>query len=135
MVKFLIFIIIMGAVIGFFYHDRVQTWVAGWQQKAEEKAPALINQGLNKASVWWEEYGAKSVDEFVARLTAQGKAKIDAWLAEKNLNQYGDKPDTAYTGGTPLFNEQTGQTIDRYVHLLQKFPELVKSLNLGQHLK
>ncbi|KAK3276819.1 hypothetical protein CYMTET_15131 [Cymbomonas tetramitiformis] len=39
------------------------------------------------------------------------------------LNQYGDPPDTAYLGGSPLFNESTAVLVDRYVYLKEKFPD------------
>ena len=135
MVKTLLFIIIMGAMIGFIWHEDISAWLSGWQQRAEEEAPGLINEGLAKASDWWQTYGEDWADELVAGLTSDGKEQIDAWLAESNLNQYGDQADAVYAGGTPLFNESTGETINRYAHLLKKFPELVESLNLGQYLK
>ena len=48
--------------------------------------------------------------------------QIDRWLQNENLNRYGDPLDTMYMGGTPLFNEQTGESQDRYQYLLAKFP-------------
>jgi hypothetical protein len=40
------------------------------------------------------------------------------------LNEYGDPKDTMYAGGTPLFNEMTGETVDRYEYILKQHPEL-----------
>lgn len=51
------------------------------------------------------------------------KAKIDAWIKVNNLNKYGDSQGTFYTGGTPLFNESTGETIDLYAYILSKHPD------------
>ena len=48
---------------------------------------------------------------------------IDSWISEQGLNQYGDPPDTVYTGGTPLFNEQTGQTLNRYSYIRERHPD------------
>jgi len=135
MIKFLIFIIIMGALVGFVWHDEIGVWLENWRKQAEEEGPGLINEGYQQAKNWWEEKGEAWADQFVANLTSQGKQRIDQWLAEKNLNQYGDSQGTMYTGGTPLFNESTGQSLDRYVYLLQKFPDLMKDLNLEQYLK
>ncbi|MDP2586421.1 MAG: hypothetical protein Q8P32_01480 [Candidatus Komeilibacteria bacterium] len=142
MIKFLIFILIMAGLVFFVWHAEISTWLtgqdswfAGWQEKAEQETPELINQGLNKADQWWDTYGEAWADQFVAKLTDTGKAKIDQWLAKKDLNQYGDQKETAYTGGTPLFNEATGQTIERYAYLLKKFPDLISQLNLEQYLK
>ena len=134
MIKFLIFLLIMAAVVGFFWHDEIKVFVEDWQNKAEEQTPSLINQGLDQAQNWWETYGQDWADQFVASLTSQGKVKIDSWLAEQNLNEYGDNEGTAYTGGTPLFNELTGQSIDRYVYILQKFPDLIENLDLEKYL-
>lgn len=135
MIKFLLFIIIMGALVGFFWHDEVSSWFSGKQQQAEEQLPGIINQGVDQAKNWWENKAEGWADQFVAELTSIGKQKIDTWLAQQNLNEYGDPQNISYTGGTPLFNEVTGETIDRYVYLLQKFPELVNELNLDKYLK
>lgn len=48
---------------------------------------------------------------------------IDAWLRSRDLNEYGDPEGSMYTGGTPLFDEQTGETVHRLNYLLKKFPE------------
>jgi hypothetical protein len=52
------------------------------------------------------------------------RRRIDQWIRENNRNEFGDSKDTAYAGGTPLFNEMTGQTIDRYDYILKRHPEL-----------
>jgi peptidylprolyl isomerase len=59
------------------------------------------------------------------KISEEEKRKIDTWLKKnKNkLNKYGDLNDTVYTGGTPLFNEKTGKTIDRYEYIIQKHPD------------
>ena len=48
---------------------------------------------------------------------------IDAWIIKNNLNRYGDPKDTVYAGGTPLFNEKTGETTDVYTYILQRHPD------------
>jgi len=48
----------------------------------------------------------------------------DDWLKRQGLNKYGDSVDTMYMGGTPLFNESTGERIDRYLYLTMQFPKL-----------
>lgn len=52
------------------------------------------------------------------------KKRIDDFIKEKKLNPYGDPSDTMYMGGTPLFNEATGRSKDRYEYVLEKHPEL-----------
>lgn len=47
---------------------------------------------------------------------------VDEWLKTKNLNEYGDEQGMMYMGGTPLFNEMTGESKDRLEYLIEKFP-------------
>ena len=51
------------------------------------------------------------------------KAKIEKWIANNNLNEYGDGLDTLYAGGTPLFDEATGKQIDKYDYILKNYPD------------
>lgn len=58
------------------------------------------------------------------RLSASREAEeacVDKWLAERRLDRYGNPEGTMYAGGTPLFNERTGEQVDRlaYVYKLQ----------------
>ena len=53
-------------------------------------------------------------------ISLKEKQQIEAWIIENNLNQYGDPKDTFYIGGTPLFNERTGQSIDKYQYILER---------------
>lgn len=56
-------------------------------------------------------------------ISLQEKQQIEAWIEENDLNQYGDLKDTVYLGGTPLFDETTSQSIDRYEYILQGHPD------------
>lgn len=56
-------------------------------------------------------------------LTPEQKAEIDARIAQEGLNEFGDPNDTVYMGGTPLFSEMTGQSIERYEYILQNHPD------------
>ncbi len=64
----------------------------------------------------------------MANLTEEQKKKIDEKIRRSGLNEYGDPPGTMYTGGTPLFNEMTGRTIDRYDYILRKHPDWATEL-------
>lgn len=57
-------------------------------------------------------------------LSHEEKTRLDAILAERNLNEFGDPRGTKYPGGTPLFNESTGVAVDRYDYVLEQHPEL-----------
>lgn len=54
------------------------------------------------------------------------KQRIDRWIKDNNRNPYGDPQGTMYAGGTPLFDERTGKTKDKYDYILGKHPELGK---------
>lgn len=54
------------------------------------------------------------------------KKKVDDWVKANRKNEYGDDKGTMYAGGTPLFDERTGNTKDRYEYILEKHPELKK---------
>ncbi|NUP98677.1 MAG: hypothetical protein HUU35_02355 [Armatimonadetes bacterium] len=63
----------------------------------------------------------------MSKISDQLKARIDAWIKTKGCNEYGDPPDTMYAGGSPLFDERTGQMKDRYEYILSKNPELAEN--------
>lgn len=55
---------------------------------------------------------------------AEQEAKqIEDWIKANNLNRYGDPIDFMYTGGSPLFNEQTGEVTGRYDYILENHPD------------
>jgi hypothetical protein len=60
----------------------------------------------------------------MAQVDNATKKHIDRWIKQNRLNEYGDPKDTMYAGGTPLFNEMTGETVDRYEYILKQHPEL-----------
>ncbi len=48
-------------------------------------------------------------------------------LAARGLNEFGDPPGTAYAGGTPLFDEKTGQRTDRAAHVFARHPDIARA--------
>lgn len=62
-------------------------------------------------------------------LTKKQKVEIDKWIEENNLNRYGDPKDIMYIGGTPLYNEATGEITDRYDYILKNNPNLLDRLD------
>lgn len=49
--------------------------------------------------------------------------QIHTWIKENKLNQYGDPVNTVYAGGTPLFNESTGEYKNKYDHIVENHPD------------
>ena len=61
-------------------------------------------------------------------LSKEHKEKIDKWLGENDLNRYGDAIGIFYTGGTPLFNEATGESKERFEYILEKIPDILEKI-------
>ena len=59
----------------------------------------------------------------MAKLTNEQKKMLDDRIKQEGLNEFGDKKNTMYTGGTPLFDEMTGQMEDRHEHIKRKHPD------------
>ena len=77
----------------------------------------VILQQTQKESI---QYPTGQAKEEGSEISLEEKQLIEAWIRENDLNRYGDIKDTAYIGGTPLFNETTGQSIDKYEYILQR---------------
>lgn len=60
----------------------------------------------------------------MAQIDEETRRRIDRFIRERGLNEFGDRPDTVYAGGSPLFNEMTGRHVDRYEYVLRRHPEL-----------
>ena len=56
---------------------------------------------------------------------------LDRQLAAKGLNQFGDPADTAYPGGSPLFNESTGKSTDRAAYIFARHPDIARACAKG----
>ena len=74
---------------------------------------------LNQAQKESIQEPAEQAKEEGSEISLEEKLLIEAWIKENDLNEYGDIKDTMYIGGTPLFNETTSQSIDRYEYILQ----------------
>ncbi|HYO72667.1 MAG TPA: hypothetical protein VEU33_41990 [Archangium sp.] len=58
---------------------------------------------------------------------ASVEACVDRWLQEHKLDRYGNAEGTMYAGGTPLFNEATGESRDRLEYVFERQPEARKA--------
>jgi len=56
-------------------------------------------------------------------LSDEEKKLIQEWILKSDLNEFGDSKDTMYAGGTPLFDESTGQSQDLYEYILKNHPD------------
>ncbi len=63
--------------------------------------------------------------------TAQ-EACVDRWLASHGLDAYGSPQGTMYPGGTPLFDEATGQRLSRLDYLAHHHPDVLQGCGLSK---
>ncbi|CAM3513023.1 hypothetical protein G4177_14040 [Corallococcus sp. ZKHCc1 1396] len=56
---------------------------------------------------------------------------VDGWLTSHRLDRYGSKEGTMYAGGTPLFDERTGESRDRMEFVFAKHPDAKKACVTG----
>ena len=101
----------------------------------ENKLEESFKKSQDGAINVWEkniaEEEKKKTEEYIKNgISEEAKGKIDNWIEKKDLNKYGDPKNLMYAGGTPLFNEMTGEVIDRYEYILRNHPELTDELGL-----
>ena len=58
---------------------------------------------------------------------ADETACVDAWLKGKKLDRYGSPEGTMYAGGTPLFDERTGERAERLPFVYKRHPAAKKA--------
>ncbi|MBN1209257.1 MAG: hypothetical protein JXB05_30655 [Myxococcaceae bacterium] len=66
--------------------------------------------------------GSTTAAQTEAERAAQERC-VDTWLSSKKLDRYGNPEGTMYAGGTPLFNEATGESRDRLEYVYERQPE------------
>ena len=99
--------------------------VGGKLKKLDDKVGQKLDQLQEEQQAEVINFFDKKSIPAAKDLAGEQKEKIDKWLEENNLNRYGDPGDTMYTGGTPLFNEATGKSLDRYDYILKNHPDLL----------
>ncbi|MFH1030673.1 MAG: hypothetical protein V1770_05445 [bacterium] len=107
----------------------------GVKVNLENKLEESFKKSQDDAINVWEnniaQQQAHKTEEYIKKgISEEAKKKIDDWIVSGNYNQYGDPKNLMYTGGTPLFNEMTGELTDRYEYILRNHPELVGELKL-----
>jgi hypothetical protein len=65
---------------------------------------------------------AEASGERLSASRAAEEACVDKWLAGRGLDPYGNPRGTLYAGGTPLFDERTGEHVDRLAYVYKRQP-------------
>lgn len=126
------------SLTGCFSIQKIDQKVLEKNQQLSEKVQQELGDDIkqkqedlkDKAKETAGEMAEKTISFIAKSLTDSVKNEIDQWLEKKGLNQYGDPADTVYAGGSPLFDETTGESKDKYEYILEKNPEIVEELNL-----
>lgn len=68
------------------------------------------------------------IDTFAAQTVSDASEEyelqlVDAWIADQNLNQYGDPEGTIYAGGDPLLSRVEGSRISLLDYLRSQHPD------------
>jgi hypothetical protein len=63
------------------------------------------------------------------------EACLDQWLAARGLDPYGSAEGTLYAGGTPLFDERTGESRDRLEYVYKRHPAARESCHRTPSLR
>ena len=109
-------------------------------ENQEEFFEILKEENLQEAAMLLDEAAEGSFTNLIAEITGLGEIMLSSvvtnletitrlemkemgdWIKANGLNQYGDLMGTIYAGGTPLFDELTGEEIDRIGYILKQHP-------------
>ncbi|MGB0757330.1 MAG: hypothetical protein ACPGO5_02640 [Patescibacteria group bacterium] len=129
--RLLLLIVLSASVLsGCFSLDSLDKTVIEKNKELSEKAEEHVGDDIEAGKERIKEYTKQQIAGIAESLTETAKNEIENWLLENSLNQYGDAEGTMYTGGTPLFDEATGASQDRFEYILEKHPELIEQLGL-----
>jgi hypothetical protein len=75
--------------------------------------------------------GSAGTGSAAAPMSEEARAAVesclDKWLNGKKMDRYGHPEGTMYMGGSPLFNEATGESKDRLEYVFARQPEAKKA--------
>jgi len=109
-----LFVLIASSLIGFAFGVRYQEIIDLQKKQLDNLSLTSERKQISPPPL------SPSVSK---QISQEEKQKIDRWIITNNRNLYGDPKDTVYLGGTPLFNEATGQSLDKYEYIITKYPD------------
>ncbi|MBL7021810.1 hypothetical protein ISR92_00565 [Patescibacteria group bacterium] len=133
MTKKLFILAIALIAVNYFYGDQIDAWWQGWRsgEKIQEIGQNIADDVVSGITDEIKNYSADDIKGLATNLPKDIQLQIDNWLLTQNLNEYGDPDGTMYTGGTPTFDEVTGEVTDKYELIFGKFPELIDKFKLS----
>ncbi|MFH1667561.1 MAG: hypothetical protein ABH884_00880 [Candidatus Komeilibacteria bacterium] len=142
MIRKLFILALILLAINYFFGERIDAWWQEWRtgEKFDEISEQVIDSvaenvvdGFTQGSdtVDTTDYTPEQIQQMSEGLPEDIQLQIDNWLLEQDLNEYGDPTDTVYAGGTPAFDETTGETTNRFELIFSKFPGLVDQFQVS----
>jgi hypothetical protein len=105
--------------------DALNTGKAGTPTEAGKPAPGVdvggmkSDSGAGTATPSGTSGGTAAVPLAEDARAAQ-ESCLDRWLSMRKMDKYGHPEGTMYAGGSPLFNEQTGEMTDRLEYVYKR---------------
>ncbi|NVI97821.1 hypothetical protein HV824_06765 [Myxococcus sp. AM009] len=95
------------------------------RKTGEAPGPSDASAATDEAARTGASKGALGAEDAGTGGTARAarEACVDAWLQKQGLDAYGNPQGTMYAGGTPLFDERTGERTDRLEFIFKSKPE------------
>ncbi|MBJ6762368.1 hypothetical protein JGU66_16480 [Myxococcaceae bacterium JPH2] len=103
----------------------------GCHKNTGESPDAATDVGASREAL----HGGKDAASPDATQAGSGSSAVescvDRWLTAHDLDRFGSPSGTMYTGGTPLFDERTGESRDRLTFVFERQPEAKKACASG----
>jgi hypothetical protein len=99
----------------------------GTSPEAAKPAPGVDVGGMKSDSGSATGMATPSGTGTSAPLSEEARAAqetcVDRWLSMRKMDRYGHPEGTMYAGGSPIFNEQTGEMTDRLEYVYKRHPQ------------
>ena len=99
----------------------------GTPTEAGKPAPGVDTGGMKSDSgagtaTPYGSGGGTTVAPLPDDVRAAQESCVDRWLSMRKMDRYGHPEGTMYAGGSPIFNEQTGEMTDRLEYVYKRQP-------------
>lgn len=83
----------------------------------------IIFSQINDLNNYVDLLNSENYQEDTLLLSRREINRIEKWIKANDFNRYGDSADTFYIGGTPLFDERTGEVMGRFDYIAKQHPD------------
>jgi hypothetical protein len=107
--------------------EGAQTGTGQGAVMAPEDAGSAVDAGSLAGDAGTSDAGTRAMAPKTGASREAQEACLDQWLKAHKLDRYGHAEGTMYAGGTPLFDERTGESKDRLDYVYARKPEAQKA--------